>query len=56
MREKSNSTTKKESPKKPRKTLEQLITELTERDSKVREFSKEDKEFFIREALENYNS
>ena len=56
MRKKNNSTTKKGSPKKSKKTLEQLITELSERDSKVREFSKEQKESFIREVVENYNS
>ena len=39
-KKKNNSTTKKGSPKKSKKTLEQLITELSERDSKVREFFK----------------
>ena len=56
MREKNNSATKKGSPKKSKKTLEQLIDEIQKRHSKVREFSKEDKEFFIRETLEEYNS
>ena len=56
MKKESNSTTKKEDPEEVQRSLEQLIIDIKKKRPKFRKFSKEQREFFIREALEEYDS